>query len=147
VRTFAALVFIAGCAAAAIWLARMPTVADGRVLEAEILPAFRGQGVTGLACERSIPVGRDGARFGCMASLGGGGRQRLACTLERDGRFACAPASGVMRDEPATGDPGEAPADPGEAPGETREAPGETRPPTAPVRRKQNAPPRDPWAN
>ena len=143
-RTFAALVFIAGCAVAAIWLARMPTVADGRVLEAEILPAFRGQGVTGLACDRSIPVGRDGARFGCMASLGGGGRQRLACTLERDGRFACAPASGVMRDEPATHDLREAPGEPLEPPeraGEPSERAGER-----PERREQNAPPRDPWA-
>jgi hypothetical protein len=118
VRTFAALVFIAGVAVAAIWTARIPTVADGRVLEAEILPAFRGQGVVGLACDREVPVGRDGARFGCMASLNGGGRQRLDCTLERDGRFACAPGSGVMRDEPEAREPGE-----------------------------QNAPPRDPWAN
>jgi hypothetical protein len=123
VRTFAALVFIAGVAVAAILLARMPTVADGRVLEAEILPAFRGQGVVGLACDREIPVGRDGARFGCMASLDGGGRQRLDCTLERDGRFACAPASGVIRDEPTTRDPLEA------------------------EPRTQNAPSRDPWAN
>jgi hypothetical protein len=117
VRTFAALVFIAGVAVAAIWVARIPTVADGRVLEAEILPAFRGQGVVGLGCDREIPVGRDGARFGCTASLSSGGRQRLDCSLERDGRFACAPGSGVMRDEPAV-----------------REG-------------EQNAPPRDPWGN
>jgi hypothetical protein len=128
VRTFSALVFIAGVAVAAIWLARMSTVADGRVLEAEILPAFRGQGVVGLACDRAIPVGRDGARFGCTASLGAGGRQRLDCTLQRDGRFACAPASGVMRDEPEVREPAE-------------ERDVEPRAP-----REQNAPPRDPWA-
>jgi hypothetical protein len=124
VRTFAAVAFIAGVAVTAIWVARIPTVADGRVLEAEILPAFRGQGVVGLACDRTIPVGRDGARFGCIANLSGGGRQRLDCTLERDGRFACAPGSGVMRDESAVREPGE-----------------------PPEPREQNAPPRDPWGN
>jgi hypothetical protein len=109
VKTFAALVFIAGVAATAIALARLPTIADGRVMEAEILPAFRGQGVIGLACDRRIPVGRDGARFGCTASLGRGTTQRLACSLARDGRFSCNPASGVVRDGhdgiTTTGDP------------------------------------------
>jgi hypothetical protein len=109
VKTFAALVFIAGVAATAIALARLPTIADGRVMEAEILPAFRAQGVVGLDCDRRIPVGRNGARFGCTASLSRGTTQRLACSLERDGRFTCHPASGVVRDGhdgiTTTGDP------------------------------------------
>jgi hypothetical protein len=98
VRTFAALVFIAGVAAAAIWLGQRPTIADGRVMEAEILPAFQAQGVVGLVCDREIPVGRQGARFGCTVTLGRGETQRLACALDRDGRFTCNPASGVMRE-------------------------------------------------
>ena len=108
-KTFAALVFIAAVAATAIALARLPTIADGRVMEAEILPAFRGQGVVGLVCDREIPVGRDGARFSCTASLGRGTTQRLACSLARDGRFSCNPASGVVREGrdgiTTTGDP------------------------------------------
>ena len=105
-KTFAALVFIAGVAAAAIWLARTPTIADGRVMEAEILPAFQGQGVVGLQCDREIPVGRQGARFGCTATLGRGETQRLACALDREGRFTCNPASGVTREGITTsGDP------------------------------------------
>jgi len=123
VRTFAALVFIAAVAIIAISLARTSTIADGRVLEAEILPAFRGQGVVGVACDREIPVGRQGAQFGCTASLGGGATQQLACTLGRDGRFACKPASGVKHshDAPGAGD--------------------------APPRPERNAPSGDPWAN
>jgi hypothetical protein len=98
VRTFAALVFIGGVAAIAILLARRPTIADGRVMEAEILPAFQGQGVVGLVCDREIPVGRQGARFGCTARLGRGETQQLACALDREGRFTCNPASGVTRE-------------------------------------------------
>jgi len=98
VKTFAALVFIAGVAAAAIWVAQRPTIADGRVMEAEILPAFHGQGVVGLVCDRAIPVGRQGARFGCTATLGRGETQRLACALDREGRFTCDPASRVRRE-------------------------------------------------
>jgi hypothetical protein len=106
VKTLAALVFIGGVAATAIALARRPTIADGQVLEAEILPAFRAQGVIGLVCDRHIPVGREGAKFGCTATLTRGATQRLACSLERDGRFTCAPASGVTRDGITTsGDP------------------------------------------
>jgi hypothetical protein len=98
VKTFAALVFIAGVAAAAIWLAQRPTIADGHVMEAEILPAIRGQGVVGLVCDRAIPVGRQGARFSCAATLGRGEIQRLACALDREGRFTCNPASGAVRE-------------------------------------------------
>jgi hypothetical protein len=106
VKTLAALVFIAGVAATALALAQRPTIADGRVLAAEILPAFRVQGIVGLLCDREIPVGRAGAKFGCTATLGRGTTQRLACSLERDGRFTCAPASGVVRDGITTsGDP------------------------------------------
>ena len=108
-KTFAALVFIAGVASTAIALARRTTIADGRVMEAEILPAFRGQGVVGLVCDREIPVGRDGAKFGCTAPLGRGATQRLACALDRDGRFTCNPASRVMHEGregiTTTGDP------------------------------------------
>jgi len=141
-------VFIAGVAAVAIWLAHTPTIANGRVLEAEILPAFRGQGVVGLDCDRAIPVGRDGARFGCMASLGGGASQRLTCTLERDGRFACKPASGVMRD-------GREPADPAEelerriraSQDSLERGVPETEPSKPSGRRDRKAPSGDPWAN
>jgi hypothetical protein len=106
VKTFAALVFIAGVAGAAIALARTPTVADGRVLAGEILPAFHGQGVVGLVCDRVIPVGRQGARFACTATLGSGATQRLACALDREGRFTCNPTSGVTREGITTsGDP------------------------------------------
>jgi hypothetical protein len=97
VKTLAALVFIAGVAVVAIALARTPTIADGRVMEADILAAFQGQGVTGLVCDRRIPLGKSGARFGCSASLPGGATQRLDCALDRDGRFTCEPASGPKR--------------------------------------------------
>ncbi len=94
---FAAVVFIAGVAAVAILLARTPTVASGRVMEAELLAQTRDQGVVGMQCDPVIPIGRRGAQFGCVAVLGGGGMQQLACVLDRDARLTWKPVSGVVR--------------------------------------------------
>jgi hypothetical protein len=95
VRTLAALVFIAGVAAVAIALARMPTVADGRVLEAELLALTREQGVVGMQCDRKVPIGLRGAQFSCTALLGAGATQELACAIDRDARLSWKPVSGV----------------------------------------------------
>jgi hypothetical protein len=47
-RTLVALAFIAGMAAVAVGLARTPTVADGRVVAADLLEDVRKDGVTEL---------------------------------------------------------------------------------------------------
>jgi hypothetical protein len=105
-KTFAVLVFIAGVAAAAIFLARKSTVADGRVLEAELVALTRVQGVIAMACDREIPIGRRGAVFMCTATLKDGGTQLLECTIDRSSRITWKPVSGVMRNGITTsGDP------------------------------------------
>jgi hypothetical protein len=91
VKTFAVLVFIAGVAAVAIGLARAQTVADGRVLEAELLALTRDQGVIGMTCDARVPIDRHGARFSCTAMLAGGATQLLACELDRRARMSWTP--------------------------------------------------------
>jgi hypothetical protein len=87
VRTLAALAFIAGVAALAIGLAGRPTVADGEVLAAEVLGIFADKGVTGVTCDPAVPIGHDGAAFGCTVTLRGGERRRAACRLSRTGEL------------------------------------------------------------
>ena len=72
------LLFIAAVAAAAIHLARRPTIADGRVMEVDLLAQLRDQGVIGLRCDRAIPIRRDGATFTCVATFDDGSRQIAA---------------------------------------------------------------------
>jgi hypothetical protein len=90
-RTLAVVVFIAGVAALAVRLARTRTVADGRVMEAEFLALFSPRGVTRIACDREIPIGRHGAVFACTATLRDGATQLLDCAIDRDGKLTAAP--------------------------------------------------------
>jgi len=94
-------VFIAGVATLAIFLARRPTVADGRVMEAEFLGLLRSQGVTGVACDPKIPIGHHGAAFACTATLRGGATQRLDCSMDRDGKLMANPAAPPRPARPA----------------------------------------------
>jgi hypothetical protein len=87
-KTLAALLFIAAVAAVAIHLARRPTIADGRVMEADLLVQLRPQGVNGMECDRAIPIRRDGAKFTCIATLDDGSRQVLAYTMDRAGQLS-----------------------------------------------------------
>lgn len=86
-KTLAALLFIAAIAAVAIHLARRPTIADGRVIEADLLATLRAQGVTGMDCERTIPIRRDGARFACTATIEDGRREHLVYQMDRAGQI------------------------------------------------------------
>ena len=70
-RTLGALLFIAGTAALAIALARMPTVADGRVIAADRLEEVRKDGVVGMYA-LVIVVGDLIDRIGRTPSLAGG---------------------------------------------------------------------------
>jgi len=86
-RTLAVLLFIVAAGAAAVQLARTPTVADGRVIEADLLEQFRSRGVTGMACDRRIPIGRTGARFSCVATLDNGATQTADYVMDRAGNL------------------------------------------------------------
>jgi hypothetical protein len=97
VKTLTVLVFIAGVAALAVGLFRARTVADGRVLEADLLALTRDQGVMGMTCDARVPIDRSGARFSCTATLASGATQRLACELDRRAQLSWRP---VSRPEP-----------------------------------------------
>ena len=84
-RTLAVLMFIASAAGTAIWLARRPTVADGRVVAADLLAQLREHGVTAMACDPAIPIGRQGAVFGCTATLASGELQQIEYAMDRAG--------------------------------------------------------------
>jgi len=90
-RTLAAWLFIAGVAAVAIWLARTPTVADGRAVAADRIEEFRKDGVTSMECDDRIPIGRNGAAFTCIAALGNGATQVVDFTLKSDGALVWKP--------------------------------------------------------
>jgi hypothetical protein len=107
-RTLVALAFIAGVAAVAIGLARTPTVADGRVIAAEVLEDVRKDGVAAVECDRAIPIGVRGATFRCVASLTDGAIQVVDFTLTPDGHREAKPqppTQGPGARKPAPGDP------------------------------------------
>jgi hypothetical protein len=79
------MLFVAGAAAIAVFLARQPTVADGRVMEADLLEQLRKGGVTGMSCDPKIPIGRSGAVFTCVATLDSGATQTVEYTMDRAG--------------------------------------------------------------
>ena|SRR5262249_12847423 len=107
-RTLAALLFIAGTAGVAIALARTPTVADGRVIAADLLEEVRKDGVVGMDCDAAIPIGALGASFECIATLGDGATQLVEYTLKPDGQRAWKPQPPTHAPrprKPASGDP------------------------------------------
>jgi len=99
------LLFVAGVAAVAVALARRSTVADGHVMEAEVLALVREYGVVALTCDPKIPIGHGGAVFSCLATLRDGVTQRLDCTLERDGQLTAKAAGTAPRQIRPSGDP------------------------------------------
>jgi hypothetical protein len=90
-RTLAALVFIAGVAAVAVGLARIPTVADGRVIAAGLLEDVRKDQVNAMECDAAIPIGVRGAAFRCVATLADGATQVVDYTLQPDGQYEAKP--------------------------------------------------------
>jgi hypothetical protein len=105
-RSLATLVFIVGVGVLAVWLAGTPTVAEGRVMEAELLDHLRAQGVTGIACDPKIPIGRRGASFQCTVTLGERGTQALEVELDRESKLRWKPIAPPI----APGAPGTPPA-------------------------------------
>jgi len=107
-RTLALLVFIGGAAAIAILLARLPTVADGHVMEADLLGQLRKAGVVGMACDPKIPISRSGAVFTCVATLDSGVTQTVEYTMDRAGGLSAnlkSSTDGTHNRIPSHGDP------------------------------------------
>jgi hypothetical protein len=63
-RTALALLFIAGIAAAAVYVGRRPTVARGQVFAAQFLE--NSPLAKSIDCDDEIPIGLDGAKFHCV---------------------------------------------------------------------------------
>jgi hypothetical protein len=91
VRTLAALLFIAGAAVVAVSLARMSTIADGRVMAADRLEEVRKDGAVAMDCDPQIAIGRQGAVFSCVATLADGATQVVEYTLRPEGRYEVKP--------------------------------------------------------
>lgn len=87
-KSLAVVLFIAGVGALAIYLARRPTVADGRVMEVDLLAQLREHGVTGMSCDKQIPIGKRGAVFTCVATLQTGATQTVEYRMDRAGSLA-----------------------------------------------------------
>ncbi len=81
------LLFIAGAAVVAVLLGRTRTVADGRVMAADLLDQLRVHGVADMTCDREIPIGRTGAVFRCVATLVNGATQSAEYTMDRAGNL------------------------------------------------------------
>ena len=81
------VVFIAGAAALAVVLFCRPTIADGRVIEADLLADLRKAGVVSMSCDREIPIGVAGAQFTCVATLGDGATQTAEFVMHRAGNY------------------------------------------------------------
>jgi hypothetical protein len=108
VRRLAAVGFIAAIGALAIWLARRPTIADGRVMAADLLAQLRSHGVTRMTCDPQIPIDRQGAVFRCAVTVADGEVQHIEYTMDRTGELTARQASGGSaqhRQIPAPADP------------------------------------------
>ena len=108
--TLGVLAFIAGVAAVAVGLARTPTVADGRVLAADLREEVRKDGVTEMECDPVIPIGVRGATFTCIATLQDGATQVVDWALKPDGQPEAKPQPPTRGPrprlrKPAPGDP------------------------------------------
>jgi hypothetical protein len=84
-RTVAVIVFIAAIAVVAIYCAQRRTVARGAVIAEQLRKANRA--VAEIECQPTIPIGVDGARFPCRATLRNGDRKTMVFQLDRDGNI------------------------------------------------------------
>lgn len=97
VRSLAVVVFIAGVGAAAIYVGLRPTLARGAIVGADLIEANKAT-VKAMACDDSIEIGVDGARFACRADFIDGSSLRLEFQMDRAGTInqaAAQPSRGV----------------------------------------------------
>ncbi len=84
VRTLAALVFIAGVGAAAVYISQKQTVIRGSVMAADLLAQLKERGITEVACD-DAPVDDNGAVFICRVAASDGSRATIEYTMNREG--------------------------------------------------------------
>ncbi|HSK02452.1 MAG TPA: hypothetical protein VK932_14465 [Kofleriaceae bacterium] len=81
--TLLGVLFIAGAAAAGVFVGTRSTVMDGRMIADKLGEALEGQGIT-VWCDRRIRVGVQGAEFACVFA-DSEGRRKVWYRMSRDG--------------------------------------------------------------
>jgi hypothetical protein len=106
-RTGLALLFVATVAGGAAYVAQRPTVADGKVLAADLLDAIRDQGITEVTCDDEAPVGWSGMEFRCHVAAKDGSTAVVRYTVDCAGSFKGKVEDGTRptRPHPAGVDP------------------------------------------
>jgi hypothetical protein len=108
-KSLVILGFIGAAAAAATLLATRPTVIDGKVMAADLLPGMQAHGFTGtVKCDDRIPIEREGAVFECTLSGDDGSTARIEYTLTRSQQMSArvVDSTGPTRHKvPASSDP------------------------------------------
>jgi len=98
--------FIGVVAVAGIVVGTRSTVADGRVMAADMLEQARktDRRVERIECDRAIPIGTQGAKFRCRYFGGEGSTALVEFTMDRAGSLAprVVEQTGPTRPEPAT---------------------------------------------
>ena len=85
--TLATLAFIGAAGAAAGYLAMRPTVADGRVIAADLKASSKEIQLTDVTCDREVPIGPRGADFQCSLKATDGSTAKVQMNLSRSGQY------------------------------------------------------------
>jgi hypothetical protein len=117
--TLATLAFIGAAAAAGGYLAQRDTVMDGRVMASDLMTRLANKDISGMDCDREIPITGTGAVFRCDVSGTDGSTAKIEYTMDRAGSLSgklidstgptggsAKASSGEAREEaPLSGDP------------------------------------------
>jgi hypothetical protein len=82
-RSASVLLFIAATAAIALFCAQQRTVARGDMLAAELMESNKL--IKSMDCDKKVPIGIDGATFGCKIEFKNGDRADYKFKLDREG--------------------------------------------------------------
>jgi hypothetical protein len=87
-RSALGVAFVAAMAAAAVYLAMRPTVADGKQYGARMQVELAAKGITSVVCDDEIPIVHDGAVFRCEVVANNGESGQVEISLDRVGGAA-----------------------------------------------------------
>lgn len=82
-KSLAVIVFIAAVAAVALFCAQQRTVARGQALGASLLET--NPMLKSMSCDDAVPIGMDGATFGCKVEFKNGDRVDYKFKMNREG--------------------------------------------------------------
>lgn len=85
--TLATLAFIGAAGVAAGYLAMRPTVADGRVIAADLKASSKEVMLTDVTCDREVPIGPRGADFQCSLKASDGSTAKVQMSMNRAGQY------------------------------------------------------------